>query len=102
MQFLEDLKRKDGFYETYRQTVEELTKLREAHLQLIDMIDNHHVAVNTGDSILHTDNEQLSARQTPTGSRIDRGNQGVKSFLSCGVWQDPVSNTRPDGTTPIR
>lgn len=95
MQFLADLKRKDGFYETYRQTVEELTKLREAHSQLIDMIDNHHVAVS--DSILETDSEKASAKQTPKGTRTER--IGVKSFLSCGVWQDPVPR---DGPMPIR
>lgn len=55
MQFLQDLKQKDGFYETYRQTVEELTKLREAHGVLITMIKNHHIEITENDSILETD-----------------------------------------------
>ena len=57
MQFLADLKRKDGFYETYRLTVEELTKLREAHVTLINMINNHHISIKESDTILETEAE---------------------------------------------
>lgn len=41
IEFLEDLKRKDSFYEIHRQSLDELTKLREAHGQLISMIKDH-------------------------------------------------------------
>ena len=41
IEFLEDLKKKDSFYEIYRQSMDELQKLREAHGQLIYMIKNH-------------------------------------------------------------
>ena len=62
MQFLQDLKQKDGFYETYRQTVEELTKLREAHAVLIDMIKNHHIQVTDNDTILETELDSAEGR----------------------------------------
>ena len=75
MQFLQDLKRKDGFYETYRQTVEELTKLREAHGVLINMIRNHHIQIDNNDSILETELDTLSvdSRRPPKDSFNQRG-----------------------------
>ena len=42
--FLRELKIKD-FYQTYKDSVEELTKLREAHTILIGMIQNHHLHI---------------------------------------------------------
>jgi hypothetical protein len=75
VQFLQDLKRKDGFYETYRQTVEELTKLREAHGVLINMIRNHHIQIDNKDSILETEHDTLSvdSRRPPKDSFNQRG-----------------------------
>lgn len=35
---LQDLRRKDSFYETYVKTTDELTKLRQAHTILISLI----------------------------------------------------------------
>lgn len=42
--FLRELKTKD-FYSTYKDCVEELNKLREAHTVLIGMIQNHHLDI---------------------------------------------------------
>eukprot|EP00347_Sterkiella_histriomuscorum_P014602 403360255 len=42
--FLRELKTKD-FYSTYKDCVEELTRLREAHTILIGMIQNHHLDI---------------------------------------------------------
>jgi len=42
---LQDLKRKDPFYETYVKTSEELTKLRQAHAILISMIKSNQVNI---------------------------------------------------------
>jgi hypothetical protein len=46
IEFLGDLKKKDNFYSTYRETMEELGKLREAHGVLISMIKNHHIQID--------------------------------------------------------
>lgn len=46
IEFLADMKKKDGFYSTYRESVEELTKLREAHGVLISLIRNHHLEID--------------------------------------------------------
>jgi hypothetical protein len=43
IEFLNDLRRKDTFYNSYRETMDELNKLREAHGILISMIKNHHI-----------------------------------------------------------
>ena len=43
IEFLNDLRRKDSFYNSYRETMDELNKLREAHGILISMIKNHHI-----------------------------------------------------------
>ena len=43
IEFLNDLRRKDSFYNSYRETMDELNKLREAHGILISMIQNHHI-----------------------------------------------------------
>ena len=45
IQFLEDLRRKDSFYSSYRQTMDELEKLRDAHTVLISMSKNHHIEI---------------------------------------------------------
>ena len=45
IQFLEDLRRKDSFYSSYRQTMDELEKLRDAHTVLISKIKNHHIEI---------------------------------------------------------
>jgi hypothetical protein len=42
--FLRELKTKD-FYSTYKDCLEELNKLREAHTILIGMIQNHHLSI---------------------------------------------------------
>ena len=42
--FLKELKNKD-FYETYKNSLDELNKLREAHTILIGMIQNHHLTI---------------------------------------------------------
>ena len=47
IQFLDDLRQKDSFYNSYRQTMDELEKLRDAHTALISMIKNHHIAIET-------------------------------------------------------
>ena len=46
---LNDLKRKDPFYDTYVKTSEELSKLREAHVVLISMIKNNHLSLKNKD-----------------------------------------------------
>ena len=46
IEFLNDMKKKDGFYSTYRETVNELNKLREAHGVLISLIRNHHLTID--------------------------------------------------------
>jgi hypothetical protein len=43
IEFLNDLRRKDTFYNSYRETMDELNKLREFHGILISMIKNHHI-----------------------------------------------------------
>jgi len=43
IEFLNDLRKKDSFYNSYREAVDELNKLREAHGTLISMIKNHHI-----------------------------------------------------------
>lgn len=43
IEFLNDLRKKDSFYDSYRESVDELNKLREAHGVLISMIKNHHI-----------------------------------------------------------
>ena len=43
IEFLNDLRKKDSFYNSYRETMDELNKLREAHVILISMIKNHHI-----------------------------------------------------------
>jgi hypothetical protein len=97
MQFLADLKRKDGFYETYRQTVEELNKLREAHGILINMINNHHISVQDSDAILETEREEHLESEVIDSPQVNR--VGIKTLLSCGVWSDPP---QPNGDAPIR
>jgi hypothetical protein len=52
IQFLADLKRRDPFYNSYRQTTNELEKLREAYASLISMIKNHHIAIENEDLVL--------------------------------------------------
>jgi len=47
IQFLDDLKQRDSFYNSYRQTMDELEKLRDAHTTLIAMIKNHHIDIET-------------------------------------------------------
>jgi hypothetical protein len=42
--FLKELKTKD-FYSTYKECLDELNKLREAHTVLIGMIQNHHLSI---------------------------------------------------------
>lgn len=44
--FLQQLKTKD-FYTAYKDCVDELNKLREAHTILIGMIQNHHITIGT-------------------------------------------------------
>ena len=46
---LQDLKRKDPFYETYVKTSEELTKLRQAHAILISMIKSNQINIKKND-----------------------------------------------------
>lgn len=46
---LQDLKRKDPFYETYVKTSEELTKLRHAHAILISMIKGNQINIKAED-----------------------------------------------------
>jgi hypothetical protein len=55
---LQDLRRKDSFYETYVKTTDELTKLRQAHTILISLIQTkklnigkQEVSAQKGDSI---------------------------------------------------
>jgi len=43
---LSDLRKKDSFYNSYRETLNELGKLREAHGILISMIKNHHIHID--------------------------------------------------------
>lgn len=45
--FLRELKNRE-FYSTYKDCVEELNKLREAHTVLISMIQNHHLDIGMG------------------------------------------------------
>ena len=47
---LNDLKRKDPFYDTYVKTSEELSKLREAHVVLISMIKNNQLSLKNKES----------------------------------------------------
>ena len=47
IQFLDDLKQRDSFYNSYRQAMDELEKLRDAHTTLIAMIKNHHIDIET-------------------------------------------------------
>ena len=42
--FLKELNTKD-FYQTYKDCLDELNKLREAHTILIGMIQNHHLTI---------------------------------------------------------
>jgi len=48
---LQDLKRKDPFYETYVKTSEELTKLRQAHAILISMIKSNQINIKKDEAI---------------------------------------------------
>lgn len=111
MQFLEDLKKKDGFYETYRQTVEELEKLREAHGVLITMIRNHHLTVD--ETVLDSDNESEipsdmnKRRQSPNGTllkntRSSDSDTNFKSFISCGVFGEKSTPQTHRVEAPIR
>jgi hypothetical protein len=45
IEFLNDLRKRDSFYSSYRETMDELNKLREAHGILISMIKNHHLQI---------------------------------------------------------
>lgn len=47
---LQDLKRKDPFYETYVKTSEELTKLRQAHAILISMVKGNQINIKPEES----------------------------------------------------
>lgn len=52
IEFLNDLKSKDSFYSSYRQTMDELEKLREAHSGVISMIKNHHIVIEDEEKVL--------------------------------------------------
>ena len=43
IEFLADLKKRDPYYQSFRDTVDELNQLREAHGILISMIRSNHV-----------------------------------------------------------
>ena len=63
-QFLKELKTND-FYSVYRQQNEELTKLREAHALLINMIHSKDISVKK--------HEEALKRPTTTQSSISLG-----------------------------
>ena len=67
--FLRDLKTKD-FYSAYKQTLDELSRLREAHAVLISMIQNHHLSVGTSPSQTLTKNSK--AQQSYKNQRYNR------------------------------
>ena len=46
---LQDLRRKDSFYETYVKTTDELTKLRQAHTILISLIKTNKLNIGKKD-----------------------------------------------------
>lgn len=70
IEFLQDLKKRDSFYSTYRETMDELGKLREAHGILISMIKNHHIQIE--------DKYPPSPKPQPTNSTR------LSSLISCG------------------
>ncbi len=47
-EFLKELKMKD-FYLAYKNSIDELKQLREAHTILIGMIQNHHLDIGMGE-----------------------------------------------------
>ena len=47
---LQDLRKKDSFYETYVKTTDELTKLRQAHTILISLIKTNKLNIGNQDS----------------------------------------------------
>ncbi len=49
---MSDLKRKDSFYGIYKETMDELEKIRESYGVLISMIKNHHIVIEDEQQIL--------------------------------------------------
>jgi hypothetical protein len=60
-QMLNDLKKKDPFYETYVKVSDELTKLRQAHTILISMVQNKHI------NLKQTKDKEISSQILPSG-----------------------------------
>jgi hypothetical protein len=58
---LNDLKKKDPFYETYVKASDELTKLRQAHTILISMVQNNHI------NLKQTKDKEISSLILPSG-----------------------------------
>lgn len=83
--FLRDLKTRD-FYSAYKQTLDELTKLREAHAVLIGMIQNHHLSIGsytpsqtTAKGALYVYRNQRGLRNrssTPNSTGLMRSSEG--------------------------
>ena len=59
-QLIDDMKRKDPFYETYVKTTEELTKLRQAHAILISMIKSKQVNIAEESKLKGVDKYELN------------------------------------------
>ena len=86
------MKKKDSFYSTYRETTDELSKLREAHGILISMIKNHHIQIEDeskimGTSIQVSPNPSFAVQYKP--SRVRRVSD---LFNCCGINTSSVND----------
>lgn len=71
---IEDMKRKDPFYETYVKTTDELTKLRQAHAILISMIKGQQLNIADHEKIKGVDKFEL---QVPVNNNKYRGGNPI-------------------------
>ena len=71
---MKELRIKD-FYQSYKQSVEELGKLREAHSVLISMIQNQHISI--GASTFFT-NEKKAKRKSLDNQRGKKSNSASR------------------------
>ena len=89
IEFLNDLKKNDSFYNSYRETMDELNKLREAHGILISMIKNHHIQIED-ESLIQYGSQISQGKQHIAETTKPKLTRSIRDAMSCcaGTTQD--------------
>jgi hypothetical protein len=93
---LQDLKRKDPFYETYVKTSEELTKLRQAHAILISMIKSNQLNLKKQEESGSFSGVDKFELQVPINQKNYRGGNSINLQK-----QTIQTNFQTDGSQPM-